>query len=98
MEKVGIFHVNQKYMCLDPHRSWEGAGGASGFVNDRSGAVLLLWMFFLYLSLPSVRSVSRSLLGKGWPLVFPVCDVFLCFCQFPIWCPGSGLVLDCIDF
>ena len=19
-----------------------------------------------------------------------MCDVFLCFCHFPIWCPGSG--------
>ena len=23
-------------------------------------------------------------------------DVFLCFCHFPMRCPGSGLVLDCI--
>ena len=22
---------------------------------------------------------------------------FVCFCHFPIWCPGSGVVLDCID-
>ena len=21
----------------------------------------------------------------------------LCFCHFPMWCPGSGVVLDCID-
>ena len=21
---------------------------------------------------------------------------FLCFCHFPIWCPGSGVVLFCI--
>ena len=26
-----------------------------------------------------------------------VCDVFLCFCHFPIWCPGFCVVLDCID-
>ena len=26
-----------------------------------------------------------------------VCDVFLCFCDFPIWCPASGVVFDCID-
>ena len=22
---------------------------------------------------------------------------FLCFCHFPMWCPGSGVVFDCID-
>ena len=22
---------------------------------------------------------------------------FLCYCHFPIWCPGSGVLLDCID-
>ena len=37
------------------------------------------------------------LLGKGWPLYFLVCDVYLCFCLFPICCPGSGVVLYCID-
>ena len=37
------------------------------------------------------------LLAKGLPLGSPVCDVFLCFCHFPIWCPGSGVVFDCID-
>ena len=26
-----------------------------------------------------------------------MCDVFLCFCHFPIWCPGLGVVFDCID-
>ena len=25
-----------------------------------------------------------------------VCDVKLCFCQFPMCYPGSGVVLDCI--
>ena len=27
-----------------------------------------------------------------------VCDVLLCFCHFPMRNPGSGVVLDCIDF
>ena len=26
-----------------------------------------------------------------------VCDVKLCFCHFPMWYPGSGMVLDLID-
>ena len=26
-----------------------------------------------------------------------VCDVILCFYHFPMWYPGSGVVLDCID-
>ena len=26
-----------------------------------------------------------------------ICDVFLCFCHLPIWCPGSGVVFDCMD-
>ena len=25
-----------------------------------------------------------------------VCDVLLCIYHFPIWYPGSGVVLDCI--
>ena len=37
------------------------------------------------------------LLGKGWSLGSLVCGVFLCLCHFPIQCPGSGVVLGCID-
>ena len=36
--------------------------------------------------------------GKGltsWLSI--VCDVLLCFCHFPMWYPGSDVVLDCID-
>ena len=39
----------------------------------------------------------RSPAGKDWPLGSLVCEVLLCFCQFLMWCPGSGVVLDCID-
>ena len=41
---------------------------------------------------------SGHLLGKGCPLGSLVCDVFLCVCHFPIWCPGSGVVFDCYGF
>ena len=37
------------------------------------------------------------LFKKRWPLGSLVCDVFLCFCHFLIWCFGSGGVRDCID-
>ena len=26
-----------------------------------------------------------------------VCDVLLCVCHFPMWYPGSGAVVDCIN-
>ena len=41
----------------------------------------------------SLQPVDHRL-GKGWALVW---DVFLCFCHFPMSCPGSGVVLDRID-
>ena len=35
--------------------------------------------------------------GRGLTSWLLVCDVFLCFCHFTMWCPGSDVVLDCID-
>ena len=35
--------------------------------------------------------------GKGLTSCSLVCDVLLCFCHFTKWCPGSGVVFDCID-
>ena len=29
--------------------------------------------------------------GKGYSLDSLVCDVFLCVCHFPMWCPWSGV-------
>ena len=56
--------------------------------------VLLLWILFvIYVSCLSLLCClvcslqpSGHLLGKGWPLGSLVCDVFLCFCYFPISC------------
>ena len=47
-------------------------------------------------------SVSYSLVVTCWirtellALLFCMWG-FLVFCHFPIWCPRSGVVLDCID-
>ena len=60
----------------------------------------LLFVFRAYLSYCLVCSLQHCghLLGKDWPLGSLVFDVFLCFCHFPIWCPGLGVILDCVDF
>ena len=38
-----------------------------------------------------------SVTGKRADLLALDCDVKLCDCYFPIWCPVSGVVLDCMD-
>ena len=58
----------------------------------RCGAWLyrfMIFSFFLsfFYTVPSVT--CSHLLGKRFPLCFPVCDVSLCFCNFPIWCHGQ---------
>ena len=76
---------------------------SGNFLTDCSKAALLLWILFVICVCHTVLSVSCSLVVTSWEkadhLALIVCDVFLCFCHFHIilWCPGSGLVLDCID-
>ena len=38
--------------------------------------------FFAMLSCLCLAALCGHLLGKGWPLGSPVCDVFLCICYF----------------
>ena len=49
----------------------------------------------------SVLSVPCSRVVTCWEragLLAFLCVKFSCdFCHFPIWCPGSGVVLDCIN-
>ena len=35
--------------------------------------------------------------GKGLTSWLLFCDIRLCFCHFPMWYSGSGVVLDCSD-
>ena len=75
------------------------------YFTDRSKAVLLLWIFYVFV-LSCVCYVFvhvclyvlyGHLLGKGWPLGSRLwcLTVSLSLSQ---WYPGSGVVLDCIDF
>ena len=64
--------------------------------------VLLLWNFFAvcvsYLSVMLYCLYLTALWSSvGEALGSLVCGSFLCFCPFPIWCPVSGVVFDCID-
>ena len=68
------------------------------FKLDRSKTVLLWWIIcVLCFSCFCVCSLLPCchLLGKGWPLGY-CCWCLLYFCYFPMWYPGSGVVLDCI--
>ena len=78
------------------------------YLTDRSKAVLLLWIFYVFV-LSCVCYVSvhvclyvlcGHLLGNGWPLGSRLwCLLWVCY--FPIGILGqvcgSGVVLDCID-
>ena len=59
---------------------------SSDFLADRSKAVLLLWIFFLFvfrvILFFSLQPCGHQL-GKGWPLGSLECYVFLCFVTFP---------------
>ena len=62
-----------------------------------AGNGLTTWLFCVLCFLDNV--FCDHLLEMGWPLGSFVCCVILtiCFCHFPLWCPGSDVVLDCFD-
>ena len=56
--------------------------------------------FAIYASCFSCCLVCSPLAATYWEradTLALVCDVLLYFCHFPIWYPGSGVVLDCND-
>ena len=71
-------------------------------ISDRSKAVLICWIICLIsvLCLSCFHISSYCLVITCWEradLLALACGVKLCGCYFPIWYPGSGMVLDCID-
>ena len=56
--------------------------------------------YFVYCICHDLSSAHCCLVVSCWEradLWALVCGVKLCGCHFPIWYPGSGVVLDCID-
>ena len=72
-------------------------------LTGRSKAVLLLWILvaicFMFCLCHTILSVPGSLVATCWKradLLALLCVMFSWwFCHFPIWSPGSGVVLDC---
>ena len=103
--------MQTKHLCVLIHTRTKGEVGTVKLVEalkrtiftDHSKAVLFqLTIFVIYVSSLSCFLVCSlqpcgHLLGKGWSLGSLVYYVLLCFCHFPMWCSGSGVVLDCID-
>ena len=57
-------------------------------------------MLFMSCVCHALVSVPCCLVVTCWERVDHlalVFDVLLCFCRFPMWYCGSGVVLDCID-
>ena len=55
-----------------------------------------LYLLFVMLSY-LFNAALRSPAGKGLTPSLSCAWCFVVFCHFPMWCPGSGEVLDCID-
>ena len=53
-------------------------------------------MLWLWLGQLGFNIFLWSPVGKSMTSRFS-CMWFLVFCHFPMWWPGSGVVLDCID-
>ena len=77
---------------------------SSKYFTDRSKAVLLMWIFYVFF-LSCVCYVfvrvclivlCGHLLGKGWPLDSRLWCLTVSL-SLSHWYPGSGVVLDCID-
>ena len=68
--------------------------GDASLVNPVLLSMLHVYLCHTVLYAPcSIIVTCRERAG----LLALLCDVFLVFCHFPIWCFGSGLLLDCID-
>ena len=57
--------------------------------------VFCVGLVFLMLS-PLFIAALRSPAGEGLTFWLLLVVFFLYFCYFPVWCPGSGVVHDCV--
>ena len=56
------------------------------------------YLCFVFVMLSCLFSAALwSPAGKGMISWLSCVWSFVVFCHFPVWCPASGVVLDCID-
>ena len=56
------------------------------------------FLLFVFHVCHAVFSVPCSLVVTCWERADLLALLYvLCSCHLPIWCPGSGVVFDCID-
>ena len=96
-------------LCLDPHlnsgRCLRREASLSPPVNilltvPRRYFLCGLIVLFMSCVCHAFASVHCCRVVTCWEkaeLLGLVFDVYLCFCHFLMWNPGSGVVLDCID-
>ena len=73
------------------------------YFTDHSKAVLLLWIFYVFLSCVFyafvcvfLRVPCGHLLGKGWPFGSRLWCLTVSLLLSHLY-PGSGVVLDCVN-
>ena len=87
-------------VCVSWGWGWHHGAGLGFWWNiftDCSRAVLLLWIICVICVCRAFASdhcclVVACLEGAGLLAL----GFWLCFCRFPMWCPGLGVVLDCV--
>ena len=67
--------------------------GGTSFVDH----LCYLCLVFFMLSRLFIAALWSVTCWERADLLALVCDVLSCFCHFPMWYPGSGVVLGCID-
>ena len=73
------------------------------YFTDRSKVELLLWVFYVFglvFAMPLYASVYMCLVVTCWKRADSWLSNVMSNCEFATfhWYPGSGLVLDCIDY
>ena len=85
--------------------SYSSETGLSSPVNcftDRSkryffGGSFVLFLHWVCHAFASAHCYCVVICWERADLLALICGVKLCGCYFPIWYPGSGVVLDCIN-
>ena len=99
--------MQTKHLCVNLGRGWYCETSLSPPVKifllavPRRCFFCRSFLLFMFRVCHGFLSVHCSLVVTCWvrdSILALLCVMFYCvYCHFPMWCPGSGVVLDCID-